>query len=264
MAQTDADHYDLTQDDFQKAVSIARFLHRDESIATTIVLRAVAQLEGARETQDKRSYYYARRDACEARPYKLKLATTHLLQKLVFTESERFELASERDGDITERDMRVRYLKHLILLSIGRNAFYASIAVACVLYDYSIRDAMEIHMAVDDSDVFKEPSYYRSRRQRVLAMLHERFGHRLLDATTTNDAPASAEMLEALEALTPWDVTCAGCGGETTYDEITRLHVLFRPRCFAALAKSIGVPPPRIRVPLFDLNSHQVPLASGK
>lgn len=263
MTQTDSDHYDLTQDDFQKAVSVARFLHHDDTIATTIVLRAVAQLEGARETQEKRSYYHARRDTCEPRPYKLRLATTHLLQKLVFTESERFELSSERTGDVTERDMRVRYLKHLILLSIGRNAFYASIAVACVLYDYSIRDAMEIHMAVDDADVFKEPSYYRSRRQRIIAMLHERFGDRLLD-TTSADVSGSSEMLEALEALTPWDVTCAGCGGTTTYDEITRLHVLFRPRCFAALAKGIGVPAPRVRVPLFDLNCHQVPLASGK
>src|SRR6185369_8114122 len=145
-----------------------------------IVLRSIAQLEAARGTQDKRDYYHARHSAAAvSRPYKLRLTATHLLQRLVLEESERYERIGERDGSASERDLRVRYAKQLVLLSMGRNTFYGTLAVSRILYDYSTREAMDLYAALHDDDGMKEPYYYRSRRQRLLDALAERFDSRL-------------------------------------------------------------------------------------
>jgi len=244
---------------------MARYLHSSERVATTILLRAIAQLEAARETQEKRSYYYARRENESASPYKLRLSTPHLLHKLVLTESERAERASERDGSATDRDLIVRYVKQLILLSVEHNAFYATLCVARVLHAYTTREAMDLYAAVqDDEPAVKEPYYYRSRRQRIMAILLKRFGLRLQFVRASRGerqlltAPPCEEMRReiaaALERLTPWGVTCAACAPTAQPgDDLSRLHMLFHPRCFAALAAGLGLDPPaaRLRIPQF-------------
>ena len=255
---------DVTGEDFDRAFAVASYLHPHGDTPTKIVLAAIAQLESARGTQHKRDYYYAQRET-DSRPYKLRLDTTHLLQRLVLEQSERFERASERRGDCGEHEMLVRYVKHLVLLSMERNAFYATLAVARVLHDYTTREAMDLYGFVhDDASCIKEPYYYRSRRQRILQILSTRFGPRLrfVRATrgerqfvTVHGGDASGLVIEALERLTPWRVQCGACGGTDANDEITRLHRLFRPRCFAALASSLrlAAPPSRLRVPDFDV-----------
>ena len=256
---------DLTAEDFDRAFAVASFLHARRDVATSIVLRSIAQLEAARGTQDKRDYYHARHSAAAvSRPYKLRLTATHLLQRLVLEESERYERIGERDGSASERDLRVRYAKQLVLLSMGRNTFYGTLAVSRILYDYSTREAMDLYAALHDDDGMKEPYYYRSRRQRLLDALAERFdsrlqfervsrGERRLLAVVDDDA--SAQLVEALEMLAPWRVTCAACGGaDDSADDITRLHKLFDPRCFSALTAGLRMPPPaaRLRVPRFS------------
>ena len=250
---------DLTNDDVDCALGVARCLHSSERVATGILLRAIAQLEAARETQDKRAYYYARRDCESARPYKLRLSTPHLLHKLVLIESERAERATEREGTATDRDLVLRYVKHLILLSVEHNAFYATLAVARVLHAYTTREAMDLYAAVQDVEpAVKEPYYYRSRRQRILAMLTDRFGPRLQlvrasrgERQLLTEEPCEETRLEieyALERLGPWRI---GCGASD--DAMSRLHMLFHPSCFAALTAQLGLDPPaaRLRVPQF-------------
>jgi hypothetical protein len=263
----DARSHDLTGEDFDRAYAVASYLHPCGDAATTIVLRAIAQLDSARGTQDKRAYYHARRDVDVTRPYKLQLAATHLLQRLVLEESRRFERTTEKDGSATGRDMLVRYVKELVLLSMGRNTFYGTLAVSRVLYDYSTREAMDLYANVHDDDSLKEPYYYRSRRQRVLEMLVERFGPRLQFVRASRgerrlvavaDEHAAAQVFEALEMFTPWRVVCEACSTNpaacSDHDEVSRLHKLFSPRCFSALTAALHMPPPaaRLRVPRFN------------
>lgn len=257
--------HDLTGEDFDRAYAVASFIHPRGDAATTVVLRAIAQLDSARGTQDKRAYYHARCGVDVTRPYKLQLTATHLLQRLVLEESRWFERLTERDGSATERDMLVRYVKELVLLSMGRNTFYGTLAVSRVLYDYTTREAMDLYANVADDDSMKEPYYYRSRRQRVLEMLVERFGTRLQFVRASRgerrlvvvaDEEAAARVFEALEMFTPWDVSCDACGaGPLTraVDDVARLHKLFSPRCFSALTAALRMPPPaaRLRVPRF-------------
>lgn len=243
---------DLTSDDVDCALAVARCLHSSERVATGILLRAFAQLEAARERQEKRAH-------CSARSYKLRLSTPHLLHKLVLIESERAERATERDGTMTDRDLILRYVKQLILLSVEHNAFYATLAVARVLYAYTTAEAMDLYGAVQDEEpAVKEPYYYRSRRQRILAILLDRFGPRLQFVRASRGerqlltvAPCEEMQLEieyALERLVPWRDGC-----QASEDPMSRLHMLFHPPCFAALAAQLGLDPPaaRLRVPQF-------------
>jgi hypothetical protein len=249
--------------DVERAFDVARFLHADERAATAVIVGALARLEAARGEQQKRAYYQAGREET-VRPYKLRLSTPHLLHKLVLEESERVERASEREGDVTDRDLLIRYIKHLVLLSIRHNAFYATLAVTRVLYDYRTRDAMDVYAVIADGEVLKESYDCRARRQRILGLLEERFGARLQFVRAcrgerqllTEEAEAGTASLvaNALEMLFPSPAACARCAPQGAHDDdMAALHTIFHPRCFAALMQELRLPSPlsRLRVPLF-------------
>lgn len=250
--------------DVERAYDVARFLHADERIASAVVVGALAQVEAARGGQQKRVYYQAGREAT-VRPYKLRLATPHLLHKLVLEESERAERASERDGETSDRDLLIRYIKHLVLLSVSHNAFYATLAVTRVLCAYRTRDAMDLYAAIAEEALPKEPYDCRARRQRILSLLGRRFGPRLQFVRASRgewqlrtEAPTTetAEVItSALEMLFPSRVTCRICAPAVRHEEdgLAALHMIFQPGCFAALVKELRLPAPstRLRVPLF-------------
>lgn len=253
--------------DVERAFEVARFLHPDERVATSVVVGALARVEAARGEQQKRAYYQVGREET-VRPYKLRLSTPHLLHKLVLEESERVERASERAGDVTDRDLLIRYIKHLVLLSISHNAFYATLAVTRVLYDYRTRDAMDVYAVIADGEVMKESYDCRARRQRILGLLEQRFGARLQFVracrgerqllTEEAEGGTAALVANALEMLFPSPAACGLCAPDLRHDDdMAALHTIFHPRCFSALMTELRLPAPatRLRVPLFALPS---------
>ena len=54
------------------------------------------------------------------------MADAHLLQRLVYRASEPYEIQQEREqneGRLTEEDMLIRFVKHLVRITTGANEF---------------------------------------------------------------------------------------------------------------------------------------------
>ncbi|HEY0350258.1 MAG TPA: hypothetical protein VGC60_19135 [Pyrinomonadaceae bacterium] len=79
-----------------RAFQLAYFLHRERKTAVDIAVRALNKLQLAATAQGKRLYYRltGRADARKARS-KVSLGEPHLLQRLVYIESEEYERRRE-------------------------------------------------------------------------------------------------------------------------------------------------------------------------
>ena len=156
-----------TEDVLNKAYRLAYFLHQDKSVATRIVAAATLKLNVAMAVQSKRLYYIpvGRMSRGELRRTngirnKALFSDLHLLQRLIYVESEPYERQKERaaqctppdvhaDGDpASDEDLLVYFTKHLVRITTKRNAFYVTLGVSRLLHSYSTLETMEIYNAV--------------------------------------------------------------------------------------------------------------------
>ena len=259
------------EDLLQTAFELAYFIHRDRRIAAEISLAAMQKLEVAAVAQLRRLYYKGRGEG-SGRPgrFKPSWADRHLLQRLVYFESEKWEwLQEQRDpGSLTEEDYLLRFVKHLSQITMKRSSFYASIAIGRILHAYSTADTMAIYDAVaPEGCERKQGDYFRARKAQLLEEVRRRFGdlvtivrgpHR---EERIESCPATPEraawMRECLRVTTPWATTCPDCAetaapenGQDLFDrqEVRRFHALFHPPCFSHLSRRIGLTEPRTRL----------------
>jgi hypothetical protein len=259
------------EDLLQTAFELAYFIHRDRRTAAEISLAAMQKLEVAAVAQLRRLYYKGRGEG-SGRPgrFKPSWADRHLLQRLVYFESEKWErLQEERDpGSLTEEDYLLRFVKHLSQITMKRSSFYASIAIGRILHAYSTADTMAIYDAVaPEGCERKQGDYFRARKAQLLEEVRRRFGdlvtivrgpHR---EERIESCPATPEraawMRECLRVTTPWATTCPDCAegaaaqsGQDLFDrqEVRRFHALFHPPCFSRLSRRLGLTEPRTRL----------------
>ncbi len=259
------------EDLLQTAFELAYFIHRDRGIAAEISLAAMQKLEVAAVAQLRRLYYKGRGEG-SGRPgrFKASWADRHLLQRLVYFESEKWErLQEERDpGSVTEEDFLLRFVKHLSQITMKRSSFYASIAIGRILHAYSTADTMAIYDAVaPEGCERKQGDYFRARKAQLLEEVRRRFGdlvtivrgpHR---EERIESCPATPEraawMRECLRVTTPCATTCPDCAegataenGQDLFDrqEVRRFHALFHPPCFSHLSRRLGLTEPRTRL----------------
>ena len=109
-----------------QAYNLALYIVPDETVAEQIVREALTKLEVTAGAQHKRSYYRPRSGVART---KVAFSPLHLLQRLIYIESEKFERAREA-REATNRDFIVSFLKHLVRCAIKRNSFYAAIAIS--------------------------------------------------------------------------------------------------------------------------------------
>ncbi|MBV9925738.1 MAG: hypothetical protein JOZ96_12030 [Acidobacteria bacterium] len=284
------DAFNPTDEVIQRAFALAFFILGDEAEALAVVREAFGKLEVAAAAQVKRLYYSPTRRTLwqRARPAgnrtKVSFSDTHLLQRLVYVESEPYERARELRADaLRAEDLLVHYVKHLIRISIKRNSFYVALGVSRLLHSYSTSETMEIYnVVVQDPDRVKDDYYYRSRKGRLLQEVKERFeefvsvcrGSRGEERFETLDAPGELAGLVAacLEQFSPWRTPCpiperydpttdeiptlssAHQGAEDKI-EINRIHAVVHPECYELLTGSLKLEPPasRLSVPRFNL-----------
>ena len=168
------------EDLLQTAFELAYFIHRDRRTAAEISLAAMQKLEVAAVAQLRRLYYKGRGEG-SGRPgrFKPSWADRHLLQRLVYFESEKWErLQEERDpGSLTDEDYLLRFVKHLSQITMKRSSFYASIAIGRILHSYSTADTMAIYDAVaPEGCERKQGDYFRARKAQLLEEVRRRFG----------------------------------------------------------------------------------------
>jgi hypothetical protein len=280
-----------------KAYRLAYFLHQDKDIATRIVAAATLKLNVAMASQSKRLYYvpvgrFSRGESRRTDGIRNKalFSDLHLLQRLVYVESEPFERQKERAAQVApsgvpavgdpanDEDLLVYFIKHLVRITTKRNAFYVTLGVSRLLHSYSTLETMEIYNAViGEPERVKDDYYYRSRKAVLMHEMYERFGQ-LIRASRQRRGeerfetqPGSSELRsllrECLRLFTPWDTQCsvprdfdplksviAALASKSSADEnkveVNRIHAVLHPDCFERLVAAFGYSPPEERMEL--------------
>lgn len=286
-----------TEEALNKAYRLAYFLHQDKSVATRIIAAATQKLNVAMAVQSKRLYYvpvgrFSRGDSRRTDGIRNKtlFSDLHLLQRLVYVESEPYERQKERAAQVTppgvhavgdpanEEDLLVYFIKHLVRITTKRNAFYVTLGVSRLLHSYSTLETMEIYNAViGEPERVKDDYYYRSRKAVLMQELTQRFGQlvracrRQRGEERFETQPGSSEqrslVRECLRVFTPWDTQCpvppdfnpfksviASLTSTSSADEnrieISRIHAVLHPHCFERLVAAFGYCPPEKRMEL--------------
>lgn len=286
-----------TEEVLNKAYHLAYFLHQDKGVAIQIVAAATLKLNVAMAVQSKRLYYvpvgrFSRGESRRTDGIRSKtlFSDLHLLQRLVYVESEPYERQKERAaqamppgvpavGDpATEEDLLVYFIKHLVRITTKRNAFYVTLGVSRLLHSYSTLETMEIYNAViGEPERVKDDYYYRSRKAVLMQELTQRFGQliracrRQRGEERFETQPGTTEhrslVRECLRLFTPWDTLCpvpsdfdpfksviASLTSKSSADEnrieISRIHAVLHPDCFGRLIAGFGYSAPEKRMEL--------------
>jgi hypothetical protein len=274
-----------------RAFQLAYFLHRERKTATEIATRALNKLQLAATAQGKRLYYRltGRADARKARS-KVSMGEPHLLQRLVYVESEEFERRKEaaaHDSQVQtdatparQSDLVVYFIKHLVRITSRRNSFYVTLGLSRLLYNYTTPETMELYnLVIQDPDRVHDDYYYRSRKGLLLKEMKERFGA-LLEVVkgargeqrwrASENPQRHRELVsECLRWFTPWATPCvvpdrldpySSTIEKLTFEgrlpdeehevEVNRIHAALHPECFARLVAANRLATPDERLEL--------------
>jgi len=228
-----------TEEVLNKAYRLAYFLHQDKDLAIRIVAAATLKLNVAMAVQSKRLYYvpvgrFSRGESRRTDGIRNKalFSDLHLLQRLVYVESEPYERQKEHaamagpppgvraDGDpASEEDLLVYFIKHLVRITTKRNAFYVTLGVSRLLHSYSTVETMEIYNAViGEPERVKDDYYYRSRKAVLMHEMYQRFDQLIRVCrqrrgeerfeTQQGSSELRSLVRECLRVFTPWDTQC--------------------------------------------------------
>ncbi|MBL8203866.1 MAG: hypothetical protein JNM09_06515 [Blastocatellia bacterium] len=270
----------MTDERLTLAYQLAYFIHGDPIIAKRIAFAALEKLETAILAQDKRLYYSGKRN-------KVSMPELHLLQRLVYAESEGEERRREQQGAINERALLKHFIKHLVKLTVRRNSLHVAVGLSRLLHHYTTAEAMALYSLIlqDPARVAAE-DYFRSRKKMLLAELKTRFGDLLATTrgprgeerfvTHEQPQPFIALVRECLLAFTPWRTPCplperfdlangnapplSFTGSDPDEEhaiEINRMHALLHPPCLANLTDVLqqAAPDEQLAIPRFFMTS---------
>ncbi len=282
----------ISREEFpDRAFQLAYFIHRERRAAVEITTRALNKLQLAAAAQGKRLYYRltGRTDARKARS-KVSVGEPHLLQRLVYIESEEYERQKEAAGKNPQShperavahhsDLVVYFIKHLVRITTRRNSFYVTLGLSRLLYNYTTAETMELYnVVVQDPDRVHDDYYYRSRKGVLLNELKERFGNLIEVAKSArgeqrwhsedNHHEHFDLVSECLRQFTPWSTPCVvpatldpmnetiaelnfeGRHPDEEHEvEVNRIHAAMHPECFARLTAANQFAPPQERLEL--------------
>jgi hypothetical protein len=286
-----------TEQVLNKAYRLAYFLHQDKGMAIRIVAAATLKLNVAMAVQSKRLYYvpvgrFSRGESRRTDGIRNKalFSDLHLLQRLVYVESEPYERQKERAAQVapqgvhavgdpaSEEDLLVYFIKHLVRITTKRNAFYVTLGVSRLLHSYTTLETMEIYNAViGEPERVKDDYYYRSRKAVLMHELYQRFGQLIRTCrqqrgeerfeSQQGSSELRSLLRECLRLFTPWDTQCqvprdfdplksviTSLTSQSSADEneieVNRIHAILHPDCFERLVAAFGYSPPAERMAL--------------
>jgi hypothetical protein len=293
-----------TEEILNKAYRLAYFLHQDKGTAIRIIADATLKLNIAMAVQSKRLSYIPvgrfsrgesrRTDGLRNRTL---FSDLHLLQRLIYGESEPYEHRKERVAmagppgvcadcvPASDEDLLVYFIKHLARITTKRNAFYVTLGVSRLLHSYSTLETMEIYNAViGEPERVKDDYYYRSRKAVLMHEMFQRFGELIRSCrqqrgeerfeTQQGSNEQRSLVRECLRLFTPWDTQCpvprdfdplksviASLTSRSSADEneveVNRIHAILHPDCFGRLIAAFGYRPPEERMELPRFFSNQ-------
>jgi len=273
-----------------EAFRLACFILGDRDAALRVVASALAKLEVAATAQGKRLYYrptgrpWSRYSQSNRFRNNISFDEPHLLQRLIYIESEPYEIAKEQgkgSAAVGEEDLVIHFIKHLTTKTIKRNSFYVTLGVSRLLYSYSTAETMDIYNAViQDPERVKDDYYYRSRKGILMHELKERFGDLINICRGSrgeerfqadNNQSRLVELVrECLSFFTPWHTACLIPFGidpitdgipslsyhghkEEDQIDVNRMHAVVHPDCFRRLITNLHLdgPDTRLEIPHF-------------
>src|SRR5688572_18993478 len=172
----------------RQAFQLAYFIQGDRELAIRIATAAMSKLNTAVIAQDKRLYYKLSRSWLPgSKPIssrtKISLSKLHLLQRLVYLESEPYERQKERsqysgpNSEIDEESLIRHYIKHLVSITMMRNSFHVTLGVGRLLYNYTTAESMQLYdLIMQNPERAKDNAYWRKRKARLMRELKDRFG----------------------------------------------------------------------------------------
>ena len=268
----------------EAASELAYFILNEKEAAEASTIVAIARLNVAATAQSRRYYYVP---GVSAKAYgvrtKITLSDSHLLQRLIYEETEAYERRQELGGALDERRLLTHFIKHLVWSTVKRNSFYVTLGISRLLHCYTNQEAMELHGVVMQNPArVKEYDYWRSRKGRLMKEVKARFGeliaitrraHNEERFVARDDSAAHAAFIhECLRKLMPWNTACPlPAGTEAVRSpipsldfngddpdaehqvEIARIHAVLHAECFARLMAGLkfAAPDSRLEVPLF-------------
>ncbi len=204
-----------------KAFELAYFILGDRPASIYVAMAAMDKLKTASTNQSRRLYYTPTgRSAYPAARTKVNLSELHLLQRLVYVESELFErLIEGQRKSVQQDDLIIRYIKHLIRITTKHNSFYVTLGVCRLLYNYSTGDTSDIYnLVLQDPERIRDDYYYRSRKKYLMQEIKDRFGGLLRTQQglrreerfqPQEDSQKYASLVkECLIRFTPWHSDC--------------------------------------------------------
>lgn len=267
------------EDILLRAFQLALLLVGDRSAAIDILIHAKEKHRAQCFREVKRSYW--RDKFLKTRITKIARDSLDTLQWLIYHEAERYETLQEQNGDVTENDLIVRYIKKLVQTTTAMNSFYVNIGLNRILHRYSTREVQRVYEWLTAR--FLESDEYRRARLVIFKVLYARFRpfvqpspskNRELEFEAATDQERSAELVDScLRAFTPWS-TQAFCAnprdavqvkqalrGQQLLNqdtaEASRFHILLHPPCRRDFLKELKLPPPQetLRLPQFHLST---------
>lgn len=285
------------------ALELAYFMHPNKDIAFYLVEDAWGKLAAALGQQETARIIYEPRgflkDQTRSRPVRTKiwLSREHMLQWLLYYESQTWERATERgDGPSapSEDDMILRFIKHLIQLTLRRSSFYVALGIGRVLYTYRTPQVRRLFEDLTKDEArYKDDAYLRKRKMVLMTEMRQRFAGLIASETTEekeerfHTQPPTPRLIdwvhECLHRFTPWDTTCVVRGRfdptgmtpglhfskknpmDEDRMEINRVHTILHADCFARVVNGLGFDAPgqRLAIPQF-LNATADPPAGDR
>jgi len=272
-----------------RAFELAYFILGDRPASIYVAMAAMDKLKTASTNQGRRLYYTPTgRSAYPAARTKVNLSELHLLQRLVYIESELFErLIEGQRQTVQQDDLIIRYIKHLVRITTKHNSFYVTLGLCRLLYNYSTGDTSEIYnLVLQDPERIRDDYYYRSRKKRLMQEIKDRFGSLVRTQRglrgeerfqPQEDSQRYASLVkECLIRFTPWHSACALPeelnpkrnvitqllfeGGDPDKEhaiELNRIHTLIHPECLNRLTAALGLDPAdkRLELPSFFVSN---------
>jgi hypothetical protein len=159
----------------EKGFDLAYFIAQDRKSAIEILTGALDKLS-VQCRREKRRFYWRYSHACQ-----LIRRITHqdldAFQWLIMLESEPCERAQEQRGKHSPRDMVVRYIKHLVQITMSMSSFYVCVGMNRLLYSYSTSETQSAFELITQR--FPGADQYRRAKKMLTRRMRERFGERV-------------------------------------------------------------------------------------
>lgn len=271
-------------DMWEDAFRLAFFIVPDRASACGIVGKAMEKLKVQRSREKRRVYWRGRNTGLKTR--KISRSEEDTLQWLVYLESEAYEREQENSNRQTETDMVIRYIKHLVQMTVGISSFYVNVGLNRLLHSYSTPEVQQVYEFVTEH--YPASEEYRKVKGRLMNQLATRFDsfleirtsqYRELRFEPDDNQESWLKLVEeCLDHFIPWSSKEACLRGSTDFPagnreagiphagfhnhvdsiETHRCHLFMHPSCYGWLTSKLRLDSPhkRLAVPRFLLKNH--------